>query len=249
MGVTVAWLGAHRGPSGEEGWRLLTELEGAVVVARARTVLTERGLLRLPSGPREVFRKVYSYRGWGAKARGILRTTFGARSRAAREAEALRLLGALGLAPEPVALAERRTLGFLDAAILAVGAVPGGRDLAALEAAPGLAAAAGEAAGRMHAAGLGGLDLAPRNLVAAPEGAGWRVLKVDSGGCGPAPRGGAAQARDLAELLAGLEGRWPAAAMAELREAYARAAGGIPAGLEGSLPAARAGLARRAPRG
>lgn len=249
MGREVRWFGELRGPAGDEGWALLASLRDARVVARSRTALTEEGLLDLPSGEVRVFRKVYAYRGFGAKVRGMFRTTFLARSRAAREADALRRLHGMGLAPAPLAMAEERTLGFLDEAMLATRAVPGGRDLSGLDPLPGLAAAAGRAAGRMHAAGLGRLDLAPRNLVAAPSaGGGWEILKVDSGAMAPVPRGGTEQAADLADLLAGLEDRWGDADLAEICRGYAEAAGAIPAGLEEALPAARAALGRRAPR-
>ncbi len=250
MGVQVRWFAGFEGPGGAEGWSRLLSLRDARVVARSRTSLTEAGILDLPSGPVEVFRKTYSYPGFGAKARGLFRTTFGTPGRAAKEATALIRLHALGLAPVPVALAERRVLGLLDEAVLAVRAVPGGRDLEAADPAPGLAAAAGRAAGRMHAAGLGHLDLAPRNLVAVPRpGGGWEVFKVDSGSLAEVRRGGAEQARDLAELLAGLEERWRDGDLADLCRAYAAEAGAIPAGLETALPNARASLARRAPRG
>ncbi len=247
--VTITWYGSHAGPAGEEGWRLLHAIEGAVVVARARTVVTESGLLPLPGGRLAVFRKVYSYRGFAPKLRGLFRTTFAAPSRAMREAEALRRLGALGLAPAAVACAERRTSGLLDEAVLVSEAVAGGRDLASRDAEPGLAAAAGAAAGRMHAEGLGDLSLVPRNLVAAPGVEGpWQVLKVDSGRMRAAPRGGPLQARDLADLVAGLEDRWPPRDRESLLGAYAAAAGGLPAGFAAALPAARAALGRRLPR-
>jgi len=249
MTEAVHWYGWQGAGSGPEGWRLLHLLENPVVVARSRTVVTESGLLRLPSGPLPVFRKTYAYRGLGPKLRGLFRTTFAAPGRAEREADALALLGALGLAPDLVARGERRVLGLLEEAILVTAAVPGGRDLDRLPPAPGLAAAVGRAAGWMHEAGYGRLSLSPRNLVAAPDGTDWRVLKVDSGRMCRAPRGGAVQARDLADLLAGLEPRWPEAEREALLAAYARFAGGLPEGWERALPAARAGLRRREPRG
>jgi hypothetical protein len=236
------------GPGGEEGWALLRSLRDPRVVARSRTTLTEAGFLDLPGGPVPVHRKVYAYRGAAAALAGLFRTTFAARSRSAREADALLLLHPLGLAPAPVAVAERRTLGLLREAMVASRTVEGGRDLEARDAEPGLAEAAGRAAGRMHAAGLGDLSLAPRNLVAAPAGPGaWEVRKVDSGGMRRAARGGALQAADLADLLAGLEGRWPQEGLDALRAAYAREAGGLPAGLGAAMEGARARRARRSP--
>jgi hypothetical protein len=199
---------------------LLSSLREPRLVAKSRTTITESGLLDLPSGTVAVFRKTYSYRGLGPKARGMFRTTFLAPGRAARESEALLRLGALGLAPDPVARVERRTLGFLDEAMLAVRAVEGGRDLSVLPCAPGLPAALGAALGRIHAAGLGRLDGAPRNWIAAPAAGGWEIRKVDSGSLAEVPRGGREQAADLEELLAGLAGRWTEAEVEAVRGAY-----------------------------
>jgi hypothetical protein len=188
LSLRVTWLGGHEGPPGRDGWDLLRGLREARVVSRSRTTLTEEGLLDLPSGPLPVHRKVYAYRGVRALLGGAFRTTFAAEGRAAREAEALRLLGALGLAPEPVALAERRTGGFLREAMLASRTVEGARPLDALPVDAALAAAAGRAAGRIHAAGLADLDLAPRNLVCVPRGG---SLGGREGGHRAPARGGA----------------------------------------------------------
>jgi len=249
MSVSVEWCEGFRGPDGPEGWRLLWQIRDARVVARSRTTLTETGTLDLPAGPVAVHRKVYEYRGAAAVLGGAFRTTFAAPSRARRELDALRRLGALGLAPVPVAVAERRTAGFLRQALLATRTLEEGRDLESADADAALASAVGRAAGLVHAAGLGDLSLAPRNLVASRGGGGeWRIAKVDSGRMRETPRGGPDQARDLADLLAGLEGRWAAAEMGTLREAYVAAAGALPAGIEEALAAAREALGRRAPR-
>ncbi|HEU4395737.1 MAG TPA: lipopolysaccharide kinase InaA family protein, partial [Planctomycetota bacterium] len=232
MGWIVHWEPGLEGPAGDAGGRLLLDLEGAALVARSRTKRTESGVLRLPAGPVPVHRKVYAYAGWGARIGGAFRTTFAAPSRAAREAAALRRLGALGLAPAPVATAERRVAGFLAEAILATRTVEGGRALVALDPGDGLAAAAGAAAGRLHAAGVVALDLAPRNLVASRGPAGWTIVKVDTARLREGGPSDAARADDLADLLAGLEGRWDDGARAALRDAYAAAAGGLPAGLD-----------------
>lgn len=249
MAVTVDWCEGFVGPVGAEGWRLLWQIRDARVVARSRTTLTEAGVLDLPAGPTPVHRKVYEYRGAAALLGGAFRTTFAARGRARRELDALRRLAALGLAPVAVAVAERRTAGFLRQAILATRTVEGGRDLGAAEPDEALAAAAGRAAGTIHAAGLGDLSLSPRNLVASRDpGGAWRIAKVDSGRLRETGRGGPEQARDLADLVAGLEGRWPAAALDALRAAYAGAAGALPAGLGDALADARARLSRRDPR-
>jgi len=245
MAVTVEWLGGFAGPAGPAGWLLLGALREARVVARSRTTVTESGILDLPAGPVPVHRKTYSYGGWAAPIAGAFRTTFAAPGRARLEERALRRLGALGLAPAAVALAERRTAGFLREAILAVRTVEGGSPLEAAPPSADLAVAVGRAAGAMHAEGLGDLSLAPRNLVVARGPGGWTVSKVDSGRLRAAARGGAVQAADLADLLAGLEGRWGAAGLEALRSAYAAAAGGIPEGWEAALPAARERLRRR----
>jgi hypothetical protein len=60
--------------------------------------------------------------------------------------------------------------------------------------------------------------------------------------------GGPMQASDLADLIAGLEGRWSPGDLDALRAAYAEVAGGVPAGLDAAMVAARTGLHRRDPR-
>jgi tRNA A-37 threonylcarbamoyl transferase component Bud32 len=237
MAVKVDWFGGYGGPGVP-----LPPLREARVVARSRTTTTESGLLDLPGGPVPVHRKTYRYEGMGALLSGAFRTTFAARSRPRREAEALVRLGAL--APPPVALMEDRVAGFLRAAVLLVRTVEGGVNLDESPPSPALAAAVGRAAGTMHAAGFGDLSLAPRNLVVATRG----IFKVDSGRMRTVPRGGAAQAADLADLLAGLEARWTASDLDGLRAAYAAAAGGLPAGIEGAVAAARLRARRRDPR-
>ena len=240
MALNVEWFGGYGG----RGFPI-PALRGARVVARSRTTITESGILELPGGSVAVHRKIYRYDGTGALLSGMFRTTFAARSRARREAEALLRLGALGLAPQPVVLLERRTAGFLLEAVLAVRTVEGGRSLADAEPSPDLAAAVGRAAGAIHAAGLADLSLAPRNLVVGRVGGGWGVFKVDSGRMAEAPRGAAAQAADLADLIAGLEGRWGPGDLEALRSAYAAAAAGLPAGLERAMAAAREREKRR----
>jgi tRNA A-37 threonylcarbamoyl transferase component Bud32 len=236
MAVKVEWFEGYGG-RGEA----IPSLRGPVVVARSRTTITECGVLDLPAGPVPVHRKVYRYNGIGALLSGAFRTTFAAPSRARREAGALVRLAALGLAPHPVALAEDRIAGFLREAVLFVRTVEGGVNLAEAPSSPALAAAVGRAAGTIHAAGLGDLSLAPRNLVVAGD----TVMKVDSGQLREVPRGGSIQAADLADLLAGLEGRWTAEDLDGLRTAYAAAAGRIPEGLDGAMAAARVRAARR----
>jgi tRNA A-37 threonylcarbamoyl transferase component Bud32 len=248
MAVTVEWFGGFGGPGGPAGWSLVEGLREIRVVARSRTTLTVSGILDLPGGPVRVHRKTYSYGTLASALAGIFRTTFAAPGRARLEALALHRLGALGLAPAPVALAERRRGGFLRAAMLAVRTVEGGAALDSIPPEAALAEAVGRAAGRMHAAGLGRLSLSPRNVVVAPGPGGWTVAKVDSGRLAQVPRGGPDQAADLADLLAGLEERWPPAELETLRGAYAAAAGAIPAGTEEAMAEARQRIARRRPR-
>jgi hypothetical protein len=245
MAVTVEWVGGFRGPPGEAGWRILDGMRETRVVARSRTTATESGILDLPDGPVPVHRKTYSYRGLGALLSGAFRTTFAAPGRARLEVEALLALGALGLAPPPVALAERRTAGFLREAVLAVRTVDGGTGLDGADPAGDLAAAVGRAAAAMHAAGLGDLSLAPRNLVVARGPGGWTVAKVDSGSLRPVARGGPEQSADLADLLAGLEGRWDAESIGAIRDAYAGAMGTLPDRLDGEMARARSRRERR----
>ena len=245
MAVTVAWEGGFGGPGGEEGWRMLLALREARVVARSRTTSTEAGLLDLPGGPVAVHRKTYSYRGLGAMLSGAFRTTFAAKGRGRREAEALGRLAGLGLAPPVVALAERRSAGFLLESILAVRTVEGGAGLDGAQPSADLAAAVGAAAAAMHAAGFGDLSLGPRNLVVARGPGGWTVAKVDSGSMRTVARGGPEQAADLADLLAGLEGRWDAAALEAIRKAYVAKMGALPKRLEEEMAAARKRRERR----
>jgi tRNA A-37 threonylcarbamoyl transferase component Bud32 len=249
MSLILEWFPGFEGPPGEAGWALLLGPGDAVLVSRSRTTRTESGVLALPAGPVPVHRKVYSYPGLGSILKGAFRTTFAAPSRARREADALRRLGALGLAPPPVAIAERRTGSVLREAILAVRTVEGGLPLPDAPPDPDLAAAAGRAAGRIHAAGLAHLSLAPRNLVAARGPAGWTVAKVDTGRMREAGPGDPARIADLADLVAGMEGRWSGAALDALRAGYAEEAGAWPAEVDAALPAARERLGRRRPRG
>jgi tRNA A-37 threonylcarbamoyl transferase component Bud32 len=260
MAVTVDWFGGFDGPQGPSGWALLEGLRDVRVVARSRTTLVVSGILDLPSGAFPVHRKTYAYGTLAAALAGAFRTTFAAPGRARLEVRALERLGALGFAPAPVALAERREAGLLREAMLAVRSVDGGTALDAAPPAIDLAAAVGRAAGAMHAAGLGRLSLAPRNVVVArggprgivglpvgspTRGWGWTIAKVDSGRLADVRRGGSEQAADLADLLAGLEGRWSEADLAALREAYAAAAGAIPGGLDAAMAGARERLNRR----
>ncbi len=234
MGSAIEWFGEFGRPG-----LSVPALRDARIVARSRTTITESGLLDLPGGAVPVHRKAYSYEGIGALLSGAFRTTFAAKSRARREAEALVRLGPL--APRPVVLVERRTAGFLREAVLVVLTVEGGRALPEVPPSAALAAAVGRAAGTMHAAGLGDLSLAPRNLVVSGEA----ILKVDSGRMRVVPRGGAVQAADLADLLAGLEEGWGAEDLEALRAAYAAEAGGLPGGLGEAMAAARERRRRR----
>ena len=252
MALRLEWEGPYAGPAGEAGWCLLLDIGDPVLVSRSRTTRTEAGDLLLPRGPVPVHRKVYDYPSVRSRLSGAFRTTFAAPGRARRERGALLRLRNLGeplLAPEPVALGERRSAGFLVQAVLAVRTIGGGRNLEEAEASVTLARETGRAAGRMHAAGYGGLDLSPRNLVAAPgRGGAPQVFKVDSGRMRRASLGGPLQAGDLADLLAGLENRWTSSTLEELRAAYAAVVGDLPAGLERAMPEARARPLRRRPR-
>ena len=250
MGLKVEWFGEfHGAPAGEEGWALLGDLRDARPVATSRTTRTDAGLIDLPAGAVNVHRKVYEYRGIGALLRGAFRTTFAAPGRARREADALRSLGTSGFAPPPVGLGERRVAGFLVESRLAVRTVEGATQLDGTPPALDLARALGRRIGMVHRAGLGELSLSPRNVLAArsPEGS-WSLAKVDSGRLRRVVVGGLLQARDIADLLAGLEGRWRAEEMAAFHEAYAAEAGGIPGGTEDAMAAARERLRRRLPR-
>ncbi|GAB4147563.1 MAG: hypothetical protein Fur0037_15800 [Planctomycetota bacterium] len=131
--------------------------------------------------------KTYDYPTWRARLRGTLRNTGPARpSRAAREAAAARWLRAHGFeAPLPVAVLERRRLGFLSRAVLVTRAWPGepvDRILRGLgeEARRSLCEELFAFVARLHRAGFRDRNLDLRNLLARPIEGGWQFAKLDS---------------------------------------------------------------------
>ncbi|MBN2491171.1 MAG: hypothetical protein JXQ29_10025 [Planctomycetes bacterium] len=164
---------------------------------------------------RDVFVKIYSYKGLRRILRGLFRNTFCGASRARHEWTNLLRLARLGVpVPEPVALIERRRLRTLRACALATcwepdsvtadhfldRAPPAARLVVAREIA--------RLAGVMHDAGYADGDLHLRNLlVIKPDCAGFgaarpRVLKIDSP-AGRLTRSRRRQIHDLASLDVG----------------------------------------------
>jgi hypothetical protein len=156
-------------------------------------VVTHRSswVRELRLGPERCFAKTYDYPRWQDRARGWLRTTCLAPSRADREAAAADWLRANGFAAaEPLLVWELRHRGQLWRALLITRAVPG-RPLDRLL--PELPAAERAALlqqldrwlARLHAAGFRDRNLDLRNLLAEPAGdpadpESWRIAKIDS---------------------------------------------------------------------
>ena len=143
---------------------------------------------RWKTGTNDYYIKTYDYPTWRDRSRGLGRTTLLARSRAAREAAALRWLRAHRFGgPEVCAVAEARTLGILTRAVLVTEAWPG-QDLTRV--APGLdererrglQAAVVAFVRALHQAGFRDRNLDLRNLLARGGDSvrGWELAKIDS---------------------------------------------------------------------
>lgn len=134
-----------------------------------------------------VFVKTYHYASWRERLRGVPRTTLLARSRAAREHDALGWLTAHGFpGPRPLAVFESRKLGFLVTAVLVTEAWPG-RDLAQLLPelpAPDRARCIAELwrhVERLHGAGFRDGNFHLRNVLARTLDSGaFEFAKIDS---------------------------------------------------------------------
>lgn len=142
---------------------------------------------RLATTKGDVFVKTYEYQTWTSRFGNFGRWTRpGTTSRAAREFDALLWLGAHGFpAPEPIAVVEVRTLGFLERAVLITAAFagePASLLLPALAAAQRrtLALAIGRLVHRLHRLGFEDRNLDLRNLLAKATERGWIVAKIDS---------------------------------------------------------------------
>ena len=72
MALKVEWFGGYGGRGCP-----IPDLQGARVVARSRTTITESGTLELPGGIVTVHRKVYFYRGIGPLLSAMFRTPVG----------------------------------------------------------------------------------------------------------------------------------------------------------------------------
>lgn len=157
------------------------------------------------------------------------------RSRAAREWRALRAMAEAGLpVVETLATGEERRGPLLRGSLLLTAEVPGARDLRGLwedpsigvEARMSLAADAGRAAARLHAAGFGHLRMQLRNLLRRPDGElVWLDAPYACRWPGPAPRG--VRTVDLVDL-AGRDSPLAEAEAAACLAAYASAANWSP---------------------
>ncbi len=135
----------------------------------------------------DVYIKTYDYPTVRDRRRGIGRTTFLARSRAAREADALGWLRAHGFAaPLAWAVVESRRYGWLRRAVLVTEAWPGrpidqllGETTDRAERQRLVESVAAFAA-RLHAAGFRDRNLDLRNLLARPIADGFEIAKIDS---------------------------------------------------------------------
>ncbi|MDA0932864.1 MAG: hypothetical protein O3C51_05340 [Planctomycetota bacterium] len=164
---------------------------------------------------RHCYFKTYDYPTRSDRTRGLLRTTAFARSRAQREWDALRWLGARGFAvAAPLALAEARVGPFLRRAVLVTRDF-GGPDLRSwLAASDGperteVLEALASFITALHSAGFHDRNLDPRNLLARREADGTLVItKIDSPRFVLAPPGSRRarrlEAEDMARLQRGL---------------------------------------------
>lgn len=152
-------------------------------------VVTHRSswVRRRPTEGGDVYIKTYCYNTWGARLRNMAKHTAPCRrSRAAAEAAALLWLAEHGFpTAEPLAVLERRRLGFVVEAVLVTRAQPGTRADHALAAATPAARtrlvdAIGEFVRRLHAAGFRDRNLDLRNLLLHDDGAKTTVAKIDS---------------------------------------------------------------------
>lgn len=152
-------------------------------------VVTHRSswVRRLRTNTVDVFIKTYHYATWKDRLGNWGKHTAPwRRSRAAGEAAALRWLSTHGFdTAEPLAVLERRRLGFVCEAVLVTRACAGERaDHALREADAAQRTRLGEAiiafVERLHAAGFRDRNLDLRNLLVHDDGAHVRVAKIDS---------------------------------------------------------------------
>lgn len=152
----------------------------AVATARSSWVRT------FSIGTIKVYAKTYDYPSPTDRRRGIGRTTALARSRAAREWDALAWLREHGFAaPAPLLVGEQRQRLLLRRAVLLTEAWNGEPLDALLPAlapddARALIAAVRAEVAAWHAAGFRDRNLDPRNLLARRGPNGWTIAKIDS---------------------------------------------------------------------
>lgn len=197
---------------GPDAWSTLAEPGSGSVVKHARTSWVQRTTL----DGNDYFHKTYVYPTRRDRRRGWLRTTWCARSRARREADAIVWLRCHGFhAPEAVAVAEARKLGVLHAAVVLTRAVAGAPLTTVL---PRLDPAARDAllghlkhfVSALHEAGFRDRNLDLRNiLVQGSADAPW-FTKIDS------PRYRVRAAHRAGDRLARADWRRLHASLAEL---------------------------------
>ena len=199
---------------------LLSSRELGTEVRSSRTSWVRRGRVENGGVTEDCFVKTYDYPGL-APVRGALRNTLLRPSRAAREWDALAWLHRAGFdAPFPVAVLERRWLGFLRRAVLITLAWAGERvDLCMAQLAKAarreLADAVTGLVAALHARGFRDRNLDLRNLLARREGTGWRIAKLDSPRwrlCAPGPAADRLARADWERLLPQLRAFVPDAA-------------------------------------
>ncbi len=180
-----------RGGAQQAGWSSVLpapadrgrgDLGAAIVTHRSSWVR------RIETALGTAYLKTYEYVSWKERLHNLGRWTAPGRpSRAAREFDALTWIRGHGLpAPEPIAVHEWRSFGFLVRATLVTAAFPGESVEALLPSLPkedqdALARAVGGLVGRLHRLGFRDRNLDTRNLIAhRDEGGRWVVAKIDS---------------------------------------------------------------------
>jgi hypothetical protein len=142
---------------------------------------------RLPTALGDIYVKNYEYATWASRLRDFGRRTGPfATGRARREFAALAWLHQHGFeAPQPVAVFERRRLGWLVQATLVTAAWPGQPATIALaglspDRRQQLAAAIGQLLHRLHRLGFRDRNFDLRNLLVQPRGDDFAIAKIDS---------------------------------------------------------------------
>lgn len=163
-------------------WQAMAQPGFGTPVQAARSSWVQR----VPWGENIVYCKTYVYATARDRRRGWLRTTWLARSRPRREADALRWLRWHGFdAPRPLAVAELRRFGILHAALIlteAVAGVPLSVCLPNLDAADrsSVLRALRAHVTALHRAGFRDRNLDLRNILLCGDPTQPRFVKIDS---------------------------------------------------------------------